>query len=394
MKKRLIRQVRTLTAASIAALLGGCEYDIPASIYQGAGAAGPVVQSVSPESAAGGVTQIRIRGEHFSADPAGNFVYFGQKAATVLGASEQELLVIRPLDLSGTVTLQVAVAGAFGMSRYGPFLVEQGISEIGEFEQVYSIALDAAENLYAAVDKPMKTVMRVATDGTVTEYGTLDFKNAPCMRVGPEGYLYIQKNDSKSLYRIPAGGGAAEEFLMHKKKVSYFDFDENGNIFAGGEGDGLCATKPDGSASVLAGDYVDRVIRAVRVYQDFVYVCVSEPAPVGIWRNRILSADGQLGDNEQVLEFSGPLAGCMINDITFGEDGDLYVATDRDPDPVLVLHPDGTLETLYPGYLESPATQVCWGNGNYLYMNKSDVRHVGLIRIIMGKKGSPYNGRS
>jgi len=394
MKKRLIRLIRTATAASLAALFSGCEYDIPSSIYPAGGAADPVIGSVAPDSATGGVMEIRIQGTHFSPEAGRNFVYFGQTPGTVLGASEQELLVMRPLDLSGAVTLQVAVAGAFGTSRFGPFQLEQGIFEIGEFELVYSIAIDAAENLYAAVDKPMKTIMRVTPDGALAEYGTLDFKNAPSMRAGPGGFLYVQKNDSKSLYRIPPGGGAAEEFLMHKKKVSYFDFDANGNIFAGGGGDGLCATKPDGSASVLAGDYVDRVIRAVRVYEDYVYVGVSEPAPGGIWRNRILSADGQLGDNELVLECTGPLAGNLISDITFSDDGDLYVATDRDPDPVLVLHGDGTLETLYPGRLESPATQLCWGNGNYLYMNKSDVRHVGVIRIIMGKRGAVYNGRS
>ncbi|MBN1893722.1 hypothetical protein JW906_04480 [bacterium] len=394
MKKRMIRQIRTGLAVFIAALFPACEYDIPPAIYPGLAAADPVIESVTPESATGGATEFRIRGAHFSPEAAGNFVYFGQTAGAVLRASGEELLVMRPLDLSGTVTLQVAVAGAFGTGRFGPFPMEKGISETGEFGQVYSIAVDAAENLYAAVDKPSRTVMRVTPDGAVAEYGTLDFKNAPCMRPGPGGCLYVQKDDSKSLYRIPAGGGEAEEWLMHKKKVSFFDFDVNGNIFAGGEGDGLCATKPDGSESVLAGDYEDRVIRAVRVHGDYVYVGVSEPAPGGIWRNRILSAEGLLGENELVLECGGPLSGCTINDITFDEDGALVVATDRDPDPVWVLHTDGTLKTLYPGYLESPATQVFWGNGNYLYMNKSDLRHVGVIRIIMGKKGAVYHGRS
>jgi hypothetical protein len=126
-----------------------------------------------------------------------------------------------------------------------------------------------------------------------------------------------------------------------------------------------------------------------------VYVALSDPLKGGVWRNQILSAAGEIGPSERVLDWSatGAYSSSAIFDIAFAADGDLFIATDRDPDPVLVVHPDGTRESLYPGYLTAPATSLAWGNGNYLYINKSDQFHQGVVRVIIGKNGAVTYGR-
>ena len=81
------------------------------------------------------------------------------------------------------------------------------------------------------------------------------------------------------------------------------DFDENGNFYCGGSGQNLYKVTTNLSSSVAA-DYADISIRAVRVFNGFVYVggnysgTDSINPNIGIWKNQILSSDGELGEKE------------------------------------------------------------------------------------------------
>ncbi|MDZ7262734.1 MAG: hypothetical protein ONB05_11605, partial [candidate division KSB1 bacterium] len=110
----------------------------------------------------------------------------------------------------------------------------------------------------------------------------------------------------------------------------------------------------------------------------------------------------ETGDlKERVLVFdwanSGDFSRWQITDLTFSQDGDMYVGTNKDSDPVLIVDPaQGTTKPLlsvYKGVFASPTTQLCWGNGNYLYVNRLSDAGAGVKRIVMGKKGAPYYGR-
>ena len=63
-------------AAGCLLLWARCEYEIPAALYPSSGSPDPVIASVSPDSAFGGVTDIRIRGRNFDPVPGRNFVFF------------------------------------------------------------------------------------------------------------------------------------------------------------------------------------------------------------------------------------------------------------------------------------------------------------------------------
>jgi hypothetical protein len=396
MQETDMKKINAISLPVLAVLLlagfQGCEYKIPQSIYPGSGGPDPVITSVVPDSAFGGVTVITIQGRNFAPTADRNFVFFGRGEAVILSCSETELRVVRPLSIGDTATIRVAVRDAFGTANVGPYKLEKGITDVDELGWVFSIAVDASENLYAATER---AVVKISPSGKKETVSSLPFRVAGAIRTLPDGSVYVQRDDNKLLYRVPPGGGDPQELLFQWRKASVFDLDGNGNLYSGGLANGLMFTNPAAKTSVSVGDYANSAIKAVRVVNGYVYVALNDPLKGGVWRNQILSAAGAIGPSERVLDWSttGAYAASALNDIAFAADGDLFIATDHDPDPVLVVHPDGTRESLYPGYLAAPATSLMWGNGNYLYINKSDQFHQGVVRVIIGKNGAVTYGR-
>lgn len=56
-----------------------------------------------------------------------------------------------------------------------------------------------------------------------------------------------------------------------------------------------------------------------------------------------------------IAGFAIPAKDATINDITFAENGDQRVATDY-KDPILIVHPNRTSQSPYPGTLDSEGT--------------------------------------
>jgi hypothetical protein len=93
----------------------------------------------------------------------------------------------------------------------------------------------------------------------------------------------------------------------------------------------------------------------------------------------------------------------LPNDITFDEDGDMYVAVEAPSVyPIIVVHhEDKSFEPLYHDsrFFEPLADQLVWGNGNYLYLNRgrtleaSEAQRERVVQIKMDKSGAPYYGR-
>lgn len=379
-------------------LLAGCEYENPAEIYPINSAPNPTITAVAPDSAVNGITQIRITGQNFAAAAEQNFVYFGTTAGKVIQGSPTEIIVQRPVDISGTFTLKVVTRDAFSPDEYGPYKLEPGVVQFGIFSKYNSIAVDLAENLYAELDK---IVYQFSPDGKVTQYGTTSFSSS-AMRPGPGGQLYIQKRDNPDFFAIPAGGGEAVKIGRIKSRVSFFDMDAEGYLYSGGSANGLYVTKPDFTLSTEFPGYKNAwAIKAVRVFNGFLYVAADTILKVPdyqysrIWKHELKGA-GQLGERIEVLKWAntGVYATTEPLDLNFAEDGTMYFATTH-TNPVASLQADGTLEPLYPGLLETPATQIFWGARPYLYQNR--VGRIddesGLYRIIIGQPGAPYHGR-
>jgi hypothetical protein len=390
--------------------IASCSEDSPTNIYDpnNSGAAAPVILSVDPaDFAIAGLSEIKLIGENFSPSTdslTGNVVYFDNRKGEVLSATATEIVVVPPNITGDSVTIQVVVPGAYNTAEHSPYelkvLVEQ-LTAFNPTEDVYAVALDLDENLYAHVrEGGTGIIYQVSPTGEKVAYGTVPFPAASDMKYGPNGYLYCQRSTSDNFYRIAPGGGDAEIFVTLSARVRYFDFDQNLNAFLGGNGSGIFCVKPSGDNS-LVGDYGDFDIKSVRVFEGYVYVSAiyegsnSAFPSSGIFRSEITSADGDLGDVEVVYDWnnSGGFAGVDVGSLTFSVDGDMLVGTENS-DPVLVIHADGSSETLYSGFLGPEAAQLVWGNGDYLYQNRDDRDDFlkGVYKIFVGE-GAPYYGR-
>jgi hypothetical protein len=224
------------------------------------------------------------------------------------------------------------------------------------------------------------------------------------MRVGPSGALYIQRISNRTLYRIAGEGDDAAVFIEfvssvggESVKLSSFDFDQYGNVWAGGITGGLVVQNVNGNTYGQA-DYIDGVrIKSVRVFDGYVYVGRED----GVWRSLITSDSGTVANKELVFDWNnaGNLSASDLKSITFAADGTLYIGTSNTQntslDPILSVYPDGSSEPLYPGQLILPADHLVWGNGKFLYVNRAnrDGELRRIIKVNMLKDGALYNGR-
>jgi hypothetical protein len=402
------------------ALVAGCkEEEQPPLVWDpnDVGAGTPVISSVNPASALGGITQVSIKGKNFSPIDTNNIVYFGSAKGTIASATDSLLVVVPPdLDEAG-YQIKVVVAGAFAYATYGPYTVQHAGIEYGGFtdlDEVYSLAVDASEVVYAQLKAASGDTARVFTVAPIApytqhvRYGVLKtstgqpWPKASDMRIGPGGVLYLQQTNNANLYRIPQGGGATQFYLALPAKANALDFDQNGNIFAGGDRAGMNVVKPDGSARIV-GSFGTMTIRAIKVFNGNVYVAAGAPtgtppvATTGVWKAPILNSDGDLGAAVQIFAWSsapGTFPASTVWSLAIAADSTIYVGCEN-TDPILAIPPSGAPAALYPGVLSPPATQLIWGTGEYLYCNRdnSDGTKRRLIRIAMGKPGAPDYGR-
>ncbi|MDZ7290444.1 MAG: IPT/TIG domain-containing protein [candidate division KSB1 bacterium] len=386
-------------------VLLGCEkFDNPPAVFNPneQGRPSPVITGVEPAGAAfAGLTEVKLIGDNFSPVLEENVVYFGNKPGEVKSASKTEIKVIPPKLIADALTIKVVVAGALGIAQFSPYKLKDVSSEYGNFgnlDQVYAIALDANENLYAHL-KAGSVVVKVSPAGAKTEFGKASFPQALEMHIGPGGYLYLHRSLG-NLFRIGPGGGDAQLFSTLPVRTATFDFDANGNILAAGNKSGIYVVDPNGTPT-STGKFLAFDVKSLRVFNGFVYVLAlytgTDPSipKSGIWRSQILSAS-TLGNEELVFDWSksGDFAKAKFFAMTFSQDGEIYVGTNN-ADAILLIRPDGSSQALYKGLINPDATHLVWGNGDFLYQNRGSDKPENrrVIRIDMGKKGAPYYGR-
>ncbi len=368
----------------------------------------PEANSMDPDSVAFvGVGYIYIEGQGFSANPEDDRVYFNGERGDVVEASSTKLKVKIPVLSADSVTVHVSVKGQLKFASYKgqdfffPLRVKSATAvfkAIDEFTDATGLAVDSQDRLYIlTTDK--KILQLVHPDSVAKEYATSTFITTPCMRVGPDGALYLTRG-IKSFYRVEEGGKTTK-IVSAKTKVSYFDFDEDLNIYAGGKGGTIDLIRPDLTVKTVA-NYPDYYINSLRVYDGYVYVAVSYQGSdstviqEGIYKNRILA--DSLGANELVFDwksFAGRF-GPEIQSITFDEDGEMFIglsaAIPGDNKAVYKLN-EGAY--LYTEVLKVPATILSWGQGSYLYINHrpDNAKDRAIIQVELPKFGAPYFGR-
>jgi hypothetical protein len=106
-----------------------------------------------------------------------------------------------------------------------------------------------------------------------------------------------------------------------------------------------------------------------------------------------------LGDPEEYYNISENLPGYTVNTITFSADGLLFMGTSaegEDPNAIVYLTPDKTLNQWYPNVIQGPVKSFAWDKGNFLYYIREsivDVQQQLIIKINMAMLSAPYFGR-
>lgn len=376
----------------------------------------PVITSISPDPgtadensvAFAGVGIVYIEGQNFSAIPEENRVFFDSEQGEVLEASNTTLKVRVANVVGDSIKVYLNVKNALsyadynGNHFYSPLKLKSALSNykaIDQFTDATGLAVDANENIYYLTTAG--EVFRVAhPDSDAVKYGTTSssFITTSCLRFGPDGGLYLNRK-TRTMYRIPAGGGALERFTTMTGNVAYFDFDANGNMFAGGKDGTIESVLADGVTKKTSATYDDYLVTSMRIYGGYVYISAiydgedSLAIQEGIWKNQILDTEASLGSNELVIDWSSHVGegGPSITEFTFDEDGEMYIGQSTG-EAIYLLNAG---EYFYPQIIGSPVTKLTWGNSKYLYLNQhpADPTDWKITRIELTKNGAPYFGR-
>jgi len=418
-----MRHSLLIAAIGTAILVGtfsGCTKKPPPSAYDPnwQSLPAPTITSLSPPGTGlAGVTVVTITGTNFSAAVPNNLVYFGATPGRVLTASVTTLTVRAPLVVGDTLPVTVAVLGAQAFSNYVQYGLKSAVLRFSipkQGEDANGITTDAAGFVYVSlVDSanggglgtwkisPTQVNVKRDTANAHLYSVTSGVTKWTGLKMGPAGILYAAR-DLQAIYKIPAGGGPAGSppwalFSPGTVKIHDFDFDANHNIWAGGTqgtgpGNAIYRLTPTTPPQIKAIPFVGTV-RAVRVYNGNLYVGAKTDSVESVWQFPIVSSDS-LGPPSKYFDFSAKYGpnGPGVQCITFSSDGDLYIGTDA-PDGILVVHPGGASEPLYPGVVFPEPIAFAWDTGTNLIVSRvgTTIPH-SILFINTLKQGAPYYG--
>jgi len=377
--------------AAAVTLYVGCSEDITPSLYQEPGPTGtPAVTSVEPANTAlAGVSVITINGSNFPTDPSRVTVFFNSTPGTVMESTPTQLKVKVPGVYSDSIAIRVAVIGSPDFSNMFQYMLTPAYTELKKAEGVdlfskdiipYGITTDAQGNLFVSVVEFAigKGIRKISPTGVITPVGEMvDFAPKGGETSFPKLNMW-QNNTIIGVWRQAAifeitEGQKPKVFVSQGLKAIYdIDFDQNLNIWAGGKG--LFRVTP--AKDVKSFPYTND-IKSIRVFNNYLYILTTADSSDQIKRFQIISSDS-LGPAEDVLNIGAtflPDTGTTRiqgTDFEFAADGDIILGTSKKVDPIVVVHPNGTSEPLYPGVVpdNTRAFAFDWGPGKYLYFTR------------------------
>lgn len=359
-------------------ILAGCKEEKGTSLYDPGifDKPAPVIDTIisATPTAYAGVTMLTLKGQNFSAKNDENRVFFGATLVNVLTSSATQLTMLTPLFSKDTlVSVKVNVAGAQLFSNAKLFKVTLAVRDFDSLwigESPWGTAVDAAGNFYVSIvsNGTGIGVKKFALDGRRSDYAPRKFETKySSLRFSPGGVLYGVWN-IQALVQFPGGNADPVLWIALTAGTSIydFDFDAQGNIWAGGNNAYVYRIKPDKSVQSFP---LSAAIRSVRINSSYVYFA-GETYPDSlekIIRCKIVSSDS-LGPPELIYNFSASNlnpGGKSVYSMAFTSQGDLFVGTDRS-ESMIVIHPNGTAEEFYTGLLPPTLHILVWGKGTEL----------------------------
>lgn len=364
----------------------------------------PVITSIDPPgSALAGVTVLTITGNNFSDVPGETNVYFNGVKGQILNVTTTQIQVKPPVVVADTVLVKVKVAGALNLSNTLVYKLTAAVVEVYKFdpnngETPWAVTFDNNNNMVVSVEgkgvwkfegeiNPNKSYI---PKGAETKWNTL--------RQFSGGEIYASKS-LRGIWKLNPGvtpPNAPWVATPSGTVLIDFDFDQNTNLWAVGSNNFIFRIKQD---LTVAQFPFQAQLRAVRVFNGNLYVAGLKSGVEGIWKIPI-NANGDLGTEELYFSMTSNFPGVKVNAMTFSADGDLFLGTDRASNPVIIVKPDKTTQTLYEGVI--PAKNIVsmyWPDGNYLYVTREAerdatsgqiIRTQTVLKIDIQKPGADY----
>jgi hypothetical protein len=393
--------------------LASCTQEPPPSLYDPSyvGGAQPVITSVNPASnGLALVTVLTITGQNFIPDVTKNIVYFNSKPGLIQSATTTQIVVKAPDVVADTVWIKVAAFGSTLFSdppyRYKLESATVKVGTLGPTERPYAVTVDGQGNLYFSVvslsggAETGQGVKKLASDGTKTDFATTGggaVTSFTGMKFGPGGLLFGAAN-RPAIYQMTGNNSDPTVWLSlaRTEKTSDFDFDASGNMWAGGGIQKIYRITPAKAVKIIPffASSPRVLVRSVRVYNGYLYLGGAVDSIEGVWRTQIISSDS-LGTPELYFDFTATTRPTTyaVNAVTFAQNGDMYLGT-ASPGAILIVHPDKSVEALYPGAVAPTTYSLAWGIAGDLYQAQQTTAAGALLRInMLQQRSAPYYGR-
>lgn len=336
----------------------------------------PVINSISSDKQAlGGVTVITITGENFSPNPDENRVFFNGVKGETVSSTPNQLGVKVPFVSGDSVQIKMSSFKAENFSNVFIYKIDKAVEEYFSFDPVQvgipnAITFDNTGNLLVSLSEkgiwkitPNKVISQLIPKGAETKWDAL--------RIFSSGIVYATKN-IRGVWRLFEGvtpRNAPWGLPPSGTLLKDFDFDANLNIWAVGSNNSIF--KVEQLDSVAKPTPFVASLRAVRVFNNYLYVAGLKSGVEGVWRMAI-DGSGNLGPEELYFDLTDTYPDVRTNTMTFSEDGYLYLGTNQSPDPIIIIKPDKSSEILYAGVL--PGNEVIsmfWPVGSKLFFTQA-----------------------
>ncbi len=371
----------------------------------------PIINSIDPPGAAlAGVSTLTIKGSNFSPVASQNLIFFNGIKGTVLTATSTELTVKAPKVVADTVIVKLATYKSENFSnlyRYKLLTAQEEYFKFdpNNFQTPYAFIFNSNNemlvSLFSSTSNPIG-IKKVSADRT-TLLDYIPMGNTPKwdgLKFGPNNQLYGSRTVN-AIWKLNEGVPPASPWTSAVGSLNKdIEFDMNNNIWAVGTTNRIYqfTQTPTNKFFSVTGTF-----RSARVFNNALYVAGSRGQSDGVWKYPILeNGDIDIAAEELYFDLSANYPGTQAFAITFAADGDLLLGTNKDPDPIIVVHPNKTSEVLYPGVI--PASKVLYmywpaGSTSFYFTREAKSDATGklvysqtILRVEMQKLGAPYYG--
>jgi hypothetical protein len=375
--------------------------DLPAG-----GQPAPIINSIEPQDVGlAGVTVLTITGSNFAPGVDSVSVTFNGAKGTVLSVTNTQIKVRAANVVADSVQIKVASYKSENFSNIVNYKLLTASEEYFAFDpnngQVpYAFIFNSSGDMLVSIDNA--GIKKITPQKVLSDY--IPKGNAQkwdCLKFGPNFELYGSRTIN-AIWKLVEAIAPSSTWVSLTSGVFAKDieFDANNNLWVVGPANRVLRIDQN---KVVTTFTVTGTYKSARVFNNALYIAGNNGTTEGVWKIPILSnGDLDLANQELYFDLWQSYTGKIAFAMTFAADGDLIIGTDRDPDPLIVVHPDKSSEVLYPGIIKA-------GKVIYLYWSPSSsslffTREVkkdaankiiytqSVIRVEMQKSGAPYYG--